>query len=147
TNPLFAWIKHRVEVFRQDWVRDEPFDWRSTLAIIVGTIALTPLLTLLPNLGWDWYHFKIGTWNPTYPPWMPVVFSPLLIWDWRLGLAILTSALFVTTAVAAGREAKSFGRLSILNAALFAIFTGPLWMLLWQGNVVELTLFGLVALP
>jgi hypothetical protein len=144
---MFAWIERRITVLRQEWMQNEAFDWRSTLAIVVGAIVLTPLFIQFPNLGWDWYYFHIGTWNFSYPPWMPVVLAPLLVRDWRLGLAILTCVLFVTTAVAAAREAKSFGRSSMLNAALLAICTGPVWMLTWQGNVVPVTLFGLIALP
>lgn len=146
-NPVFVWLKYRIDTFRRDWVRDEPFDWRPTLAILISTIVLAPLVAQLPNLGFEWYHFDLGTYNVSYPPWMPAALSPLLVWEWRTGLALLTSLLLASTAIGAAREAKASGRASILGAALLAVCTAPVLMLMWLGNAATVTLFGVIALP
>jgi len=144
---LRVWIQARLGAYLRDWNQKESFDWRSVAAIIAGTVILFPLFVQLPNLGLEWYHFDLGTWDVSYPPWMPLAISPLKLWGWRTGLALLTGLLFMSTAVAAAREARMRGRASMLGAAALAVTTAPVLMLTWLGNVAPLTLFGLVALP
>jgi hypothetical protein len=146
-NRLLTWVRTRINDFARDWKKVEPFDWRSVLAILVGTIVLTPLLMRLSNLGWEWYHFDLGTWNATYPPWLPITIAPLTVWDWRTGLAMLTSLLLMSSAVGAAREAKTRGRASMLVAALLAVSCVQVFMLMWLGNAVTVVFFGVIALP
>jgi len=139
-------MKTRIAAFASEWVQPAAFDWRSVVAILLGAVALMPLTWHLPMLGWDWYFFDQGGWNATYPPWLSVAIAPLATWDWRVGLALLNGLLLMTVAIATRRETRSNTR-GPFGAILLALFTPPVFMLLWLGNVASLTLLGLVALP
>jgi hypothetical protein len=141
-----GWIKTRAAAFASEWVQPVTFDWQPVLAILLGAVALAPLTSLLPVLGWDWYFFVQGGWNATYPPWLSVAIAPLAVWDWRVGLALLNGLLLMTVAIATARETKGSSRRPF-GAILLTLLTPPVFMLLWLGNVASLTLLGLVALP
>jgi hypothetical protein len=140
-------LQKRLTTYFAEWKQPQPFDWKAVLLILVGTLALFPLTSRLPNLGYEWFYFDAGRWTPNYPPWMPVVLQPLLMWDWRTGLALLTGVLYMTVAVSAWREAMPYGRQARLGAALLALLSAPVLMLTWLGNASPIVLLGVVALP
>ncbi len=53
-NIFKTWLRTRLKAFLADWKKDEPFDWRGTLTIIVGTVLLLPLTRRLPMLSFEW---------------------------------------------------------------------------------------------
>ena len=147
SSPFQRWLQARVKNYIAEWKQPLPFDWRSVLLILVGTVVLYPLMSRLPNLGYEWYYFDSGRWNVSYPPWMPIALQPLIMWDWRTGLALLTGLLYMSVAVGAWREAKPYGMQARLGAALLAMLTAPVLMLTWLGNAAPTVLFGVIALP
>jgi hypothetical protein len=146
---LVDWRKHRIAEFSKDWTKNEPFEWRAVLACIIGGIILTPITTQLPALGYEWYVFFLNLKGSAaqYPPWTEAALYPFTVWSPRVGLGFLFGFLFMTVAVAAAHEARGQSRRSRLTAALLAILTPPLFMLLWRGNPTGLVLLGVLGLP
>lgn len=134
--------------YYQEWNKTEPLDWKAVAACILGGIALWPLTSLLPVLGWDWFsYFYPRHFEGTYPPWAYDVMVPFVALSWRASLALINSLMFMAVAVATAREGRRYSLSSRLSAVIMAITSSPLLMLLWQGNVDGLVLFGLVAFP
>lgn len=140
-------IRAHLAQFQPAWRQSTPFDWRATLACIIGGLLLWALVDRLPMLGYDWYTYFVEGELAYYPPWTAVVLKPLTALPWRQGLSLLNALLLMTIAVAAARESKLFSRSSMLGAALLAVLTPPVWMLMWQGTIDAVVLLGLVALP
>jgi hypothetical protein len=149
-----SYLANRANIWIQQWRHTERFDWRATLAILIGGIVLWPLTNLLPMLGYDWYiYFWLGDFRQ-YPAWVEWALAPLLALEWRSGLALLNAIMFMSVAVAASREvykrAPAITRAVTLDAlfsALLALCTLPVLTLAWVGNIDGLALFGFVSMP
>jgi hypothetical protein len=139
--------------FRQ-WAQPEAWDWRAALAIMLGSLLLWPLTNLLPMLGYDWYIYFWQHDFRQYPQWIEWSLAPLLALPWRTGLAWLNAILLMSVAVAAAREVyrratriTAAVRVDALLAALMALLTIPVLVLLWVGNIDGLALMGLLVMP
>jgi hypothetical protein len=145
---IMNWLRSHVKVYKDEWSYREPFDWKSSLACIIGGLILWPLALKLPVLGYDWYiYFHSRKFIGGYPPWTEQILAPFIAMPWRLGYGLVCSITLVTIAIATAREGRQFSLISKLGAALLALITPPVFMLLWEGNIDGLVLFGLVSLP
>jgi len=124
---------------------------RVALWILIGSVLLTPLVMQLPLLGWDWHVCfeargallpPVGHCYDQYPPWAWWILRPLTLLPWRVGLSFHLSVLLLTVAISAGWGAHRY-----LEAALLAVLTPPVWMLMWLGQVDGLAMWGLMFLP
>ncbi len=114
--------------------------------VLLGGLALFPLMSRLPVLGWDWYYFFTAH-HPTdniysvYSPFFPYTkyIIMLFTWmDWRHSLALLGGITFMAIAIGTWRNGGRYG--SILLALLTPI---PLFVL-WVGHPDGLALVGLL---
>jgi hypothetical protein len=53
----------------------------------------------------------------------------------------------MAASVAAARESRAYPRSARLGAALLAVLSAPVWMLMWQGTIDGVVLLGFVLLP
>jgi hypothetical protein len=138
------------ELFRKDseWGKNPPRfpDWRAAVMVILGAFVLGLLLYRAPLLGWDWFFtFRqggdIAFW---YPGWTKLLVSPLAWLPWRWGLAFSNGLMLAAVSVATLHESRSrWGYL----AALMAVLSPPVVILLWAGNVDGWMLLGYLLLP
>lgn len=114
--------------------------------IVLGGAVLSPLVSQLPMLGWDWFYFfnghnlayNIASPSSAYPPFARV-FLNLLTWmDWRQSLAVLNSITLVTIALATWQCGGRYGSIGL------ALLTPPVYFLLWIGHPDGLMLLGAV---
>lgn len=140
-------IRRRAAVYLAEWKQPAPFDWRAALWLCGGSLILLPLTTRLPALAYEWPLYRAGVFDATYPPWLQLAISPLAVWEWRTGAALLFGLLFMSVAIGTAREARGQSRGSMLGGVLLALVTAPVLMLLWEGNASILTLMGVVMLP
>ena len=141
-------LRQRIASLIAEWKQPVPFDWRSVVAIIAGAVILMPLTYRLPMLGYEWHFYHNGTIGGNYPPYLHPVIRPFTFMeDWRLSYALVAGILLMSVAVVTHREARQDTRSARLGAALLALFSAPVMMLLWVGNVSSLTVFSLAALP
>jgi len=123
------------------------FDWKATFACLVGAVVLYPFVSRIGLIGHDWYiYFYAGNYTG-YPPWTRYLLLPLTSLPWRDGFGLLNAILLSSVAVLAAREAYPYGRNSMMRAALLAVLSSPVWMLMLQGTMDAVLLLGLVALP
>lgn len=114
--------------------------------IVLGGLILSPLVSRLPILGWDWFfffnrynpHFNLLSPTSAYPPYTTILLSPLTWMDWRVSLSILHSLTLLTVAVATWQSGGRYGSI------LLALLTPPLWFLLWVGHPDGLSLLGFI---
>lgn len=145
---LGSWIRNRYSIYKRDWILTSQFDWKASLVCVIGSILLWPLVNTLPVLGWDWYiYFTPRVFEGVYPPWTAQVLAPFLALPWRQGFGLVASFTLVTLAVAAAREARGNTLFSRLQASFFALFNPIVFMILWEGNIDGIGLFGLITLP
>ncbi|MBI3244771.1 MAG: hypothetical protein HYZ49_21035 [Chloroflexi bacterium] len=140
--------------WRENWLRAEPPDWRSALAVLAGALLLWPLTHQLPMLGFDWRVYFWARDFRQYPPWIEWALAPLLALPWRTGLAGLNALLLMTVAVSVAREVfggerRPAWRLTsnALGCVLLALFTPPTMILLWVGNIEAVALWGMLMMP
>ncbi|MBZ0297028.1 MAG: hypothetical protein K8L99_30995 [Anaerolineae bacterium] len=144
---FIEWLRQRAQIYLRDWRKPEPFDWRATLVILGGAVLLLPLTQRLPLLAFEWYLHTWGEYDQGYPPWLQLSIKPLTIWPQHTGASLLQGILLMSVAVAVLKAASSYPLRSKLGAVALALCSAPVLMLLWEGNLTILTLFGLVALP
>lgn len=152
-------IKQFAGVWRERWrigwlKTDSDPDWRSVLAVLAGALILWPLTDRLPMLGFDWRVYFWARDFRQYPPWIEWALAPLLALPWRQGLSALNALLLMTVAVSVARQVyRRSERVTqavtneALGAALLALLTPPVAVLLWVGNIESLALFGMLILP
>ncbi len=123
----------------------------AALVVLVGGAILTPLVMQLPLLGWDWQVCfeardsllaPAGNCYDQYPPWTYWILRPLTILPWRVGLAFQLAMLLMTVAVSVSQGACRY-----MEAALLALLTPPVWMLMWLGQIDGLAMWGLMFFP
>lgn len=150
-----SWLQRWWRGWNADWQRPSDPDWHSALASLAGAVLLWPLTNQLPMLGFDWRtYFWAGDFRQ-YPPWTQWVLWPLLALPWRAGLAGLNALLLMTVAVSAAREVYRQPGRSIsfaitseaLGVVLLTLFTPPVIVLLWVGNIEAVALWGLLFMP
>ena len=117
------------------------------LMIISGGLLLAPLTAQLPLLGWDWYyfftahhpHYTLYSANSAYPPFARY-FIEMLTWlPWRDSFAILGGITLVSITIGTWRAGGGYGSI------VLALFSAPVWMLLWVGHPDGLALAGVVS--
>lgn len=141
-------VRMRAQAFRRGWNAPEKTDWLAAAACLAGGLALAPLMARLPLVGWDWYYwFTVPGKIFFYPPWTPILLSPLTALPWRGGFAVLAGITLMTVGVAVMKAAFKFGRASRLGAAALALLSPPALWDMWVGNIEGLVLLGLVAAP
>lgn len=148
-------VKSKLETFisrwwarwKTDWLREEPFDWRALVTILVGAVVLFPLTSRLPMLGWEWPLHLGGMFDDTYPPWLQLALKPLSILPIRTGLSLLYGAFMIAIAMLTVRAAADQSRLSKFAAAALALATPVVPILLWEGNMVMVVMVGMAILP
>jgi hypothetical protein len=140
--------------WRENWLKAEPPDWRSAFAALAGALLLWPLTSQLPMLGFDWRVYFWARDFRQYPPWIEWALAPLLALPWRAGLAGLNALLLMTVAVSVAREVFQGNHRSALpltsealGCVLLALFTPPVMILLWVGNIEALALWGMLLMP
>lgn len=114
--------------------------------ILSGGIILSPLMSKLPVLGWDWYFFfnanhPVDNIYSYYSPFLPYTkyIIGLLTWmNWRTSLALLGGFTFTAIALGTWRNGGRYG--SILLAILTPL---PLFVM-WVGHPDGLALIGLL---
>jgi len=120
--------------------------WQAAAMVVVGSLALSLVLHPAPLLGWDWYlTFRVGGdidfW---YPGWTKLLTFPLGSLPWRWGLAFSNGLTLAALAVATLHESRNrWGYV----AALMAVLSLPVALLLWDGNVDGWPLLGYLLLP
>lgn len=134
-------------MWKTDWLKDEPFDWRALVTIIVGAVILFPLTSQMPMVGWEWPLILGGAFDDTYPPWLQLALKPLSVLPIRTGLSLLFGAFMLAVAVRTVRAAAGQSRVSKMMAAALALGTPPVLMLLWEGNMAMVVTVGITVLP
>lgn len=144
TTPIWKHIQSYLAEFNQK----EAVDWAGIAVCLGGGLLLWPLVHRLPVLGMDWLvYFYPRYFEGTYPPWAYAVMHPFIQIDWRSSFSLANSLTMMTLAVATARQAVGQPRISRYTAVVLSVFMPILFMLLWQGNVDGLVLFGVVAMP
>jgi len=150
TSQLGAWQRQ----WNEGWMKPERPDWRSAVAALTGAILIWPLVDRLPMLGFDWRVYFWARDFQQYPPWTEWALAPLLALPWRLGLSGLNALLLTTVAIAVSREVYlKAGRITssttseALGCVLLALFTPPVMILLWVGNIEAVAMFGMLIMP
>lgn len=152
--PVLNWVRRWWLRWNEQWTRPEAFDWKTALAIVVGSCLLWPLTNLLPMLGYDWFIYFWQRDFRQYPQWVEWALAPLLALDWRTGFALLNAILLMSVAIGAAREVYRVNPTSTWQvrgnasfAALLALLTPPVFVLLWVGNIDGLALAGILIMP
>jgi len=117
------------------------------LMIVAGGLLIAPLVAKLPLLGWDWYYFftahnpdyNIYSSRSAYPPFTHYVIETFTWLPWRESFSILEGITLMSVAVGTWQAGGRYG------AILLAMFSAPLWMLLWVGHPDGLALAGVVS--
>ena len=116
------------------------------LKILFGSIAIYPIVSKLPLLGWDWFFF-FNLNNPTYnllsnqsayPPFTRYIIQLFTWMDWRNSLILLNSITILTMAIATWKNGGRY------LGIILSLTAPPLWLLLWVGHPDGLVLLGLV---
>lgn len=121
-------------------------DWRAAAMVIVGAIGLGLLLYRVPLLGWDWYVVfrpkgEITFW---YPGWTRLLTDILAYLPWRWGLTFSNGLTIAAVSIATFRESRNrWGYV----AAVMALLSFPVMILVWDGNVDGWALLGYLLLP
>lgn len=143
---MIVWLRSRLEpLLRRWWASGGHANWKEVIVSVLGGLLLAPLVNLLPMLGYDWMvRFYPGAilFNT---PWVNWVVAPFRVLGMRESLAVLNSITLVTVAVATAREAN-YERRDLWVVAL-ALFTPPIFMVMWDGQIDGLALLGLFGLP
>ena len=143
---MIVWLRTHLEpLLRRWWASGGHANWKEVIVSVLGGLLLAPLVNLLPMLGFDWtVRFYPGAilFNT---PWVNWVVAPFRLLGVREALAVLNSIMLVTVAVATAREAN-YERRELWVVAL-ALFTPPIFMVMWDGQIDGLALLGLFGLP
>lgn len=123
----------------------------AVLVVVVGAALLTPLIARIPVLGHDWQVCfeardgllpAAGDCYDQYPPWTRWILRPLTALPWRLGLSFHLGMTFMAVAVGTCQGAERYG-----EAAVLAVLTPPVLMLMWIGQIDGMAMWGLMFLP
>lgn len=133
--------------WKVDWLKPEPFDWRALIVIVAGAFILLPLTSRLPMVGWEWPLHVGGAFNDTYPPWLQFAIKPFTIWHWRTGLSLLYGGFMIAVAILTLKAASGQTLISKFSAAVLALCTPLVPMLLWEGNLAMVVMIGMAILP
>jgi len=114
--------------------------------IILGAAIISPLVSKLPFVGWDWYFFftnhsptnnLLTTTNP-YPPFTHLLLSSITWMDWKSSQTILNAITLMTLALFTWKFQKSY------LAIILAIFNPIVYILFWVGHPDGLVLLGIM---
>lgn len=124
-------------------------DWKAASIAFIGGLLIAPLLRLVPVVGWDWYRafFQNRAVLYWYPPWTALFTSPFaLTMPWQWGLAFANGLTAAAVAVATLREGRARNAWGYVGAVM-AIFSMPMLLLFWTGQVDGWGLIGFMLLP
>lgn len=124
-------------------------DWKAAGIAFVAGLLLAPVLHMAPVVGWDWFYayFQNKTILFWYPPWTSFFTAPFaLTMPWRWGLAFANAMTVAAVTVATFRESRGHKPWGYVGA-LMAVFSLPMLLLLWNGQVDGWGLIGYLILP
>lgn len=119
---------------------------RHAIFIVAAAFILLPLTIKLPFIAWEWQGYQSGLYSHENVPWIDVLLNPFRV-DFHKSRALYQGLLLATIGVASFAATSGQRTRSKVCAALMAMLSGPSLVLLWEGNLAALTLFGFVTLP